>query len=167
MWGVIMRLKTAMLKEEEKYRGIVRISKSVGVQPGEYVLIKGKTKTAVKVWTKNCDKKLIWLDEITAENASIKIGDYVEVEKFEPAIAKKVVLAGDEISAHTWLPRMIAKSEEDLIKLVLDGRVLSVGEVVAVRGLSTNIPVFYEVLESDPLNFVVVSSETKIKWHKK
>jgi len=58
-------------------------------------------------------------------------------------------------------------SEEDLIKLVLRGRVLSVGEVVAVRGLSTNLPVFYEVLETDPSDFVVVSNETEIKWYRR
>ena len=161
-----MRLKTAILKEEEKYRGIVRISKDVGIKPGEFVIITGKMKTAAKVWTKNCDGKLIWLDEITAENTGIEIDDYVEVEKFEPAIAKRVVLAGEELSEHTWLPRIIAKSEEDLIKLVLRGRVLSVGEVVAVRGLSTDIPVFYEVLETDPSGFVVVSDNTEVRWCK-
>jgi len=162
-----MKLKTAMLKEEEKYRGIVRISKSAGIHPGEYILISGKMKTAAKVWTKNSNAKLVWLDEVTAENAGIEIGDYVEVEKLEPAIAKRVVLIGEELSEHTWIPRIIAKSEEDLIKLVLRGRVLSVGEVVAVRGLSTNVPVFYEVLETDPSDFVVVSNETKIKWYRR
>ena len=160
-------LKTAILKEEEKYRGIVRISKSVGIQPGEYVLISGKIKTAAKVWTKNSNAKIIWLDEVTAENAGIEIGDYVEVEKFEPVIAKKVVLIGEELSEHTWIPRIISRSEEDLIKLVLKGRVLSAGEFVAVRGLSTNIPVFYEVLETDPLGFVVVSDKTEVRWCKR
>ena len=43
-----MKLRTAMLKEVEKYRGIVRISGSF--YPGEYVLISGKMKTAAKVW---------------------------------------------------------------------------------------------------------------------
>jgi len=159
-----MKLKTAMLKEEEKYKGIVRISKSVGIQPGEYVLISGKMKTAAKVWTKNSNAKLVWLDEITAKNAGIEIGDYVEVEKFEPAIAKRVVLAGEELSKHTWIPRIIARTEEDLIKLVLKGRVLSAGEVIAVGGLSTDLPVLYEVLETDPSGFVVVSDNTEVRW---
>jgi len=162
-----MRLKTVLLKEEEKYRGIARISKSVGIHPGEYVLISGKMKTAAKVWTKNSNERLIWLDEVTAENAGIEIGDYVEVEKIEPATARKVVLAGEDLSKHTWIPRIIARTEEDLIKLVLRGRVLSVGEVVAVRGLSTDLPVLYEVLETDPAGFVIVSENTKIKWCKK
>jgi len=162
-----MRLKTAILKEEEKYRGIVRIGKSIGIQPGEYILISGKMKTAAKVWTKNSNAKLIWLDEVTAENAGIEIGDYVEVEKLEPAIAKKVVLIGEELSEHTWIPRIISRNEEDLIKLVLKGRVLSVGEVVAIRGLSTDLPVFYEVLETNPSGFVVVSDETEIIWYKR
>jgi len=96
-----MKLKTAMLKEEEKYRGIVRISKSVGIQPGEYVLISRKMKTAAKVWTKNSNAKFIWLDEVTAENAGIEIGDYVEVERIKPAIAEEVVLTGGELSKHT------------------------------------------------------------------
>ena len=158
-----MRLKTAMLEEREKYRGIVRISKSVGIQPGEYVLISGKMKTAAKVWTKNSNAKLIWLDEVTAENAGIEIGDYVKIERIEPVIAKRVILIGDELSEHTWIPRIISRSEEDLIKLVLKGRVLSIGEVVAVRGLSTDLPVFYEVLETDPSGFVVISDNTEIK----
>jgi len=108
-----MKLKTAMLKEEEKYRGIVRIGKGIGIQPGEYVLISGKMKTCAKVWTKSSDERIVWMDEVTAENAGIEIGDYVEVEKIEPAIARKVVLAGEELSKHTWLPRIIAKTEED------------------------------------------------------
>ena len=157
-----MKLKTVMLREEEKYRGIVRLSKGIGIQPGDYVLISGKMETAAKVWTNNSDEKIIWIDEITAENAGIEIGDYVEVERIEPAIARKVVLAGEELSKHTWIPRIIARSEEDLIKLVLKGRVLSVGEIVAVRGISTDLPVFYEVLETEPSGFVVVSDETLI-----
>ena len=162
-----MKLRTAILKEEEKYRGIVRISKSVGIHPREYVLISGKMKTAAKVWTENSNANLIWIDEVTAENADIEIGDYVEVERIEPVTARKVVLAGEELSKHTWIPRIIAKSEEDLIKLVLKGRVLSVGEVVAVRGLSTDIPVFYEVLETDPSGFVIVSDNTEIRWYER
>jgi len=157
-----MKLKTAMLKEEEKYRGIVRISKSVGIQPGDYVLISGKMKTAAKVWVKNSNAKFIWLDDVTAENAGIEIGDYVEVERIEPAMAKEIVLTGEELSKHTWIPRIIARTEEDLIKFVLKSRVLSVGEVVAVRGLSTDLPIFYEVLETDPRGFVVISDETEI-----
>jgi len=162
-----MKLRTAILEEEEKYRGIVRISKSVGIQPEEFVLITGKMKTAAKVWIKNCDERLIWLDEITAENAGIEIGDHVEVERIEPVMAKRVVLIGEELSEYTWIPRIIAKSEEDLIKLVLKGRVLSVGEIIAVRGLSTDIPVFYEVLETDPSGFVIVSDNTEIRWCKR
>jgi len=162
-----MKLRTAILKEEERYRGIVRISKSVRIQPGEYMLISGKMKTAAKVWTKNSNAKLIWLDEITAENAGIEIGDYVEVEKFEPVIARKVVLAGEDLSKHTWIPRIIARTEEDLIKLVLRGRVLSVGEFVAVRGLSTDLPVLYEVLETDPMGFVIVSENTEIRLYRR
>jgi len=162
-----MKLRTAMLKEEEKYRGIVRVSKSVGINPGEYILISGKMKTAARVWTKNSNEKLIWLDEVTAENAGIEIGDYVEVEKFEPVIARKVVLAGEDLSKHTWIPRIIARTEEDLIKLVLRGRILSIGEFVAVRGLSTDFLILYEVLETDPLGFVVVTHNTEIKLCKK
>ena len=162
-----MKLKTAMLEEEEKYRGFVRVSKSVGIHPGEYILILGKMKTAAKVWTKNSNTKLIWLDEVTAENAGIEIGDYVEVERIEPVIAKKVVLAGEELSKHTWIPRIIARTEEDLIKLALRGRILSIGEFVAVRGLSTDLPVLYEVLETDPAGFVIISENTEIKWCKK
>ena len=162
-----MKLKTAVLKEGKKYRGIVRINKSLGIQPGEYVLISGETKTCAKVWTKNSDAKIIWLDEVTAENAGIEIGDYVEVEKIELVIAKKVVLAREELSKHTWIPRIIARTEEDLIKLVLKGKVLSVGEIVAVRGISTDLPVLYEVLETDPSGFVVVADNTEVRWYKR
>ena len=161
-----MKLKTAMLREEEKYRGIVRISKGMGIQPVDYVLISGKMKTAAKVWTKSSDERIVWMDEVTAENAGIEIGDYVEVERIEPAIAKEVVLIGDELSEHTWIPRIIARTEEELIKLVLKGRALSVGEIVAVRGISTDIPVFYEVLETEPSGFVVVADNTEVRWYK-
>ena len=58
-------------------------------------------------------------------------------------------------------------SEEDLIKLVLKGRVLSADEVVAVRGISTGLPIFYEVLETDPSGFVIVSNNIEIRWCKR
>jgi len=53
-----------------------------------------------------------------------------------------------------------------LIKLVLKGRVLSVGEFIAVRGLSTDSLILYEVLETDPTDFVIVSENTEIRLYK-
>ena len=44
----------------------------------------------------------------------------------------------------------------------MKGRAPSVSEIVAVRGISTDLPVFYEVLETEPSGFVVVSDETLI-----
>ena len=72
-------------------------------------------------------------------------------------------MAREELSKHTWIPRIIARTEEDLIKLVLKGKVLSVGEIVAVRGISTDLPVLYEVLETDPSGFVVVADNTEVR----
>ena len=58
---------------------------------------------------------------------------------------------------------MIAKTEEELIRIVLKGRVMAVGEIVAVRGISSDLPVYYEVLETDPSGFVVVSDKTEVE----
>ena len=41
----------------------------MGIQPGDYVLISGKMKTAAKVWTKSSNANLIWIDEVMTENA--------------------------------------------------------------------------------------------------
>lgn len=55
---------------------------------------------------------------------------------------------------------------EHSIELVLRGRVLSVGEFVAVRGLSAYLPL-YEVLETDPMGFDIVSENTEIRLYRR
>jgi len=156
-----MEFKTKLLDEEERYSGIVRISKGA-IRPGEYVVIYGRRRTVSKVWTKSCGENCIWIDEITAKNAGVSIGDSVRVYKIRPADAKEVILSGENLSDKVWMPRIISNSEEDLIKLVLKGRALSAGDVVAVKSPSTDFVVFYDVLKTKPYGFVVISNTTKI-----
>ncbi len=158
-----MKLRTKPLEKEDRYRGIVRISENIGIKPKEYVAIFGERTTAAKVWTKKSDENCIWLDEITAKNAGVEIGETVEVERVKPKIARTVVFRGEDLSNHTWLPRLISKDKENLLKIVLVGRVVTAGDIVAVRTPSANTLVLYEVIETNPDDFVVITEKTEVK----
>ncbi len=157
-----MKLKTKPLEKEDSYRGILRISRDVGVNPNEYVAIFGKRTTVAKVWTKSGEKNSIWLDEITVRNAGIEIGELVEVERITPKIARKVTLRGEDLSNYTWLPRLISKDKEDLLKIALIRRAVTAEDIVAVRTPSADTFVFYEVVDTDPSDFVVIAENTEI-----
>ena len=102
---------------EDKGKDIVRMDpedmKSLGVQTGDFLLIKGKSQVALKAFpcpTNFRGARLIQVDNIARENLGVSIGDPVEVEKVEPTPLKTVMLdrgglAPDEIPSQEELKR--------------------------------------------------------------
>ncbi|MET1125003.1 MAG: hypothetical protein ABWW66_07080 [Archaeoglobaceae archaeon] len=152
-----MRLRTKLLKEEDRYRGIVRLGKDLRFRPKNYIAITGKRKTAARVWIER-SREFVWIDEITAKNAKVSIGDTVKIEKIEPRQAKLIVLSGEDPSNVFWPPSLASK----LLKETLVGRVATGGDLLALKtplGLAV-----YEVIETNPDGFVVVAEDTDLEF---
>lgn len=138
-----MKFRTSLLDENERYRGIVRVG---GFRPKEYVLIEN---TAAKVWK---GKEFLELDEITAENAGIRIGDCVEVERIEPEEAEKVLLEG---KINCWLPFNLKKN----LNSALIGRVVAENQKLAFKEKDLNVLL---VKKTVPKGFVIIGKDTEI-----
>ena len=163
-----MELLVKKLSESDSYKGIVRVSwdalNKIGVPPGDYIIIAGKRETCTKVWATSAKPKTVWMDDIMAKNAGINFGEKVSVAPVTPKVAEFVeVSCKDQLSAHTWLPNLLAKSEEELIRLVTKGRAVVIGDLLAVRGPSSDHVVVFKVIKTIPSRFVVIRDNTKIK----
>jgi len=140
-----MELLVERLSESDSYRGIVRVSKDalnrIGVSPGNYIIIAEKRETCTKVWATSAKSKTVWMDDIMAKNAGVNFGEKVSVAPVTPKVAEFVeVSCKDQLSAHTWLPNL-----------------------VAVRGPSSNYVVIFKVTRTVPNEFVVIGDNTKIE----
>jgi len=99
-----------------------------------------------------------------AKNADINFGEKVSVAPVTPKVAEFVeVSCKDQLSAHTWPPNLVAKSEEELMKLMTKGRAVATGDLLAVRGPSSNCVVIFKVTRTVPNEFVVIGDNTKIE----
>ena len=163
-----MELLVERLSESDSYRGIARVSRDalnrIGVSPGNYIIIAGKRKTCTKVWATSAKSKTVWMDDIMAKNAGINFGEKVSVAPVTPKVAEFIeVSCKDQLSAHTWLPNLVAKSEEELIRLTTKGRAIATGDLLAIRGPSSNRVVIFKIIKTIPNGFVVIGDNTKIE----
>jgi len=163
-----MELLVERLSESDLYRGIVRVSKDmlnrIGISPGDYIMITGRRKTCTKVWATSMKSKTIWMDDIMAKNAGINFGEKVLVAPVTPKVAEFVEIScKEQLSTHTWLPNLLAKSEEELIRLITKGRAVATGDLLAVRGPSSNRVVIFKIIKTIPNGFVVIGDNTKIE----
>ncbi|HDN73483.1 MAG TPA: hypothetical protein ENG16_00480 [Archaeoglobus sp.] len=162
-----MELPVERLSETDSYRGIVRVGRDVlnkiGISPGDYIIIAGKRETCAKVWATSARSK-IWMDEITVKNAGVNFGESVTIAPTKPRIAEFLEIGcKDQLSTHTWLPNLVAKSEEELIKLIAKGRAVVAGDLLAFRGPSSNYVVVFKITKTIPDGFVVIGDNTKIE----
>jgi len=155
------------LSESDSYRGIVRVCwdalNKIKVSPGDYIKIIGKRRTCTKVWATSAKSKTVWIDDIMAKNAGIDFGEKVSVVPVTPEVAEFIeVSCREQLSNHTWLPNLLAKSEEELIRLVTKGRAVATGDLLAVRGPSNDCVVIFKITKTVPDEFVVIGDNTKI-----
>jgi len=95
---LILKVKEALLKDVG--RAIARIDpedmKEFGLEVGDIIEIKGKRKTPAKVmpcYAEDRGKKIIQIDGISRENASIGLDEKVKVGKIDSRPANKIALA--------------------------------------------------------------------------
>jgi transitional endoplasmic reticulum ATPase len=145
-------------------RAIARIDpedmKSLGLDVGQIVEIKGKRKTAAKVmpcYAEDRGKKIVQIDGITRENAKIGLDEKITVERGESRPAKKITLAPLTNGG-------VLQKDKDTkyIASLIEGLPLTSGDKIRARLFGTKTCDFL-VEDTVPDGVVSVSSTTLIK----
>ena len=158
-------LRVAEARTKDAGRGIARIDPSVmealGVAPEDTIVVEGTRQTVAVVAAplpEDANRGVIRIDGGMRRNAGVGIDEKVGVRKVEPKPATKLTLAPTE-------PLRIMGGEEYLAQM-LDGRVLTRGDIVQVRVMGR--PIDLAVVSTTPgAEAVVVSRATQIKVSEK
>jgi len=158
-------LRVAEARTKDAGRGIARIDRAVmealDLAPDDTIVIEGARPTVAVVkdpYPEDANRGIIRIDGTLRRNAGVGIDDKVGVRKVSPAAAKKVTLAPTE-------PLRIMGGEEYLLQ-ILDGRVLTRGDVITVRVMGR--PIDLAVVATAPsADAVVVGRGTEIKVSEK
>jgi transitional endoplasmic reticulum ATPase len=129
-----VQLRVVSLPSDEAGRGIVRIDPKVmerlGASSGDIVEIRGKKTTGTRVWrgqSVHAGTNKIFMDGLVRSNAGAGIGDFVEVHRIEPPVAKRVVLAPAQRGV-----RIVA--EGSAVQPSLNQRPVTAGDVISTAG---------------------------------
>ncbi len=135
----------------------VRIMKKLGVEPGDYVEIKGKKSAFAQVWPaypEDEDKDIVRMDGIIRQNAGVGIGDTVEVRKVQLKPAQKVVLAPTE---------PVRVDTEYLKKQILLGKPVARGQAIDVPFYGGAIRFVVVQVHPGSAGYVSVDTEVTIR----
>ncbi len=154
-------LRVAEAKAQDVGRGICRIdpeiAEELGIRTGDIVRITGTKSTAVLAWLGYADdrgRKIIRIDGATRYNAGIGIDDKVTIEKIDGKHADRVVLAPAD--------QYTIANGAHYLKSVLEGRVLSKGDIIEIPVLNRKIR--FGVKEIYPnVEAVIVSLRTEVE----
>ena len=131
-------LKVAELKTGEAGRGVARIDPEVmeilGIKVGDIIQIDGSKKTAVKVLRggpEDANKGIIRIDGSTRRNAGTGIDERVDIKKIVAKNAEKITFAPTE--------QLRIQGGEDYLRQVMEGRVLSKGDKIALNVMGNKI----------------------------
>ncbi|MBO7205705.1 MAG: CDC48 family AAA ATPase [Candidatus Methanomethylophilaceae archaeon] len=131
-------LKVAELKSGEAGRGVARIDPEVmeilGIKVGDIVQIDGSKKTEVKVLRggpEDANKGIIRIDGTTRRNAGTGIDERVDIKKIVAKNAEKITFAPTE--------QLRIQGGEDYLRQVMEGRVLSKGDKIALNVMGNKI----------------------------
>ncbi|MBI2666911.1 AAA family ATPase [Candidatus Woesearchaeota archaeon] len=127
-----LKLKVMEAVQDDVNRGIVKIDstflKQIGVNPGDFVEIKGERATAAMVdraYPGDLGLNLIRMDGNTRRNTRTSIGELVTVKKADIKSAKKVTLA-------PATKGIMIKASPELFKQGLFGKALVKGDLVSL-----------------------------------
>ncbi|HIP66590.1 MAG TPA: AAA family ATPase [Candidatus Nanopusillus sp.] len=127
-----IRLRVAEARQDDVYRGIVRIDsesmRKIGVKPGDVVEIEGRRKTVAIVesaYPEDIGLGVIRMDGIIRRNAGASIGSYVTVRRANVKEAQKVVLAPAQKGIVLHIP-------PETVHRMLIGRPFVKGDLVVV-----------------------------------
>ncbi|MEM2707754.1 MAG: CDC48 family AAA ATPase [Candidatus Pacearchaeota archaeon] len=127
-----LKLKVVEALQEDAYKGIARIDRSlmkkIGCNPGDIINIKGQRETVAIVdrgYPADIGEDIIRIDGITRRNAKTGIGDYVIVKKADVSEAERVVIAPAQKG-------ISVKISENILKAGLLGRPVIKGDLVVL-----------------------------------
>ncbi|MEM4647745.1 MAG: CDC48 family AAA ATPase [Candidatus Pacearchaeota archaeon] len=127
-----LKLKVVEALQEDAYKGIARIDRSlmkkIGCNPGDIISIKGQRETVAIVdrgYPADIGEDIIRIDGITRRNAKTGIGDYVIVKKADVSEAERVVIAPAQKG-------ISVKISENILKAGLLGRPVIKGDLVVL-----------------------------------
>ncbi len=126
-------LKVAEAQQDDIGKNSVRIGtpwmKQIGIRPGDFVEIEGARKTVAKVeraYPADLNLNIIRMDGTTRKNAKAAIGENVIVRRAAVSEADVVNLAP--------LTNISIRGGDEIIRHMLEGRVVSKGDVLTVGG---------------------------------
>lgn len=166
-----VQLKIEKAHPSDFGRGIIRLDPNtllnLQLSPGDIVEIKGKKRTAAKVWRadrQDWGQGLARIDGFIRQNAGVSIGEKVTIKKANVVPAEKVVLAPPE-----GVVIEFGENTSEVIKHNLQKRPLVMGDVVPIISSMTQpmtgpmaggqaVPLI--AVETDPMDMVVIITET-------
>jgi transitional endoplasmic reticulum ATPase len=161
--------KTLMLKVKEALskdvgRAIARIDpedmKELGLDVGDIIEIKGKRKTAAKVmpcYAEDRGKKIIQIDGISRENASIGLDEKVKINKIDSKPANKITL-----SPLTMSSPLQRDSDAKYLGSLIEGLPVIAGDRVRATFFGSRSSDF-KVVDTIPDGVVLINAATLIR----
>ncbi len=120
--------------QEDAYKGIARMNtatmKSLGVKPGDVIMIKGSRETTAivdRAYPADVGEAILRIDGIIRRNAKTGIGENVTVSKADVKEAKKVTIAPAQKGIRI-------QADPELFKRGLLGRAAVSGDIVVLGG---------------------------------
>ena len=158
---IILKVKEALGKDSG--RALARMDpkdmKSIGLEPGDVVILEGKRKTPAKIMPCYADdrgKQILQIDGITRENAQAGIDEKVKIVPTSCKPAVKLRLQPDSDSGAQY-----KGNDARYIGSLIDGLPVSKGDKVRAN-LFGSRSVDYIVVETNPSGVVLINPNTKI-----
>ena len=165
--------KTLMLKVKEALskdvgRAIARIDpedmKELGLEVGDIIEIDGKRKTPAKTmpcYAENRGKKIVQIDGISRENASIGLDEKVKINKIDSKPANKITL-----SPLTMSSPLQRDSDAKYLGSLIEGLPVLAGDRVRATFFGSRSSDF-KVVDTIPDGMVLINAATLIRMETK
>jgi len=158
---IILKVKEALVKDVG--RAIARMDpidmKTIGLEPGDIIIIEGKRKTPVKImpcYQEERGKRILQIDGVTRENAQAGIDEKIKIEKTTSKAAIKIRLQPDTVAGSQY-----KSNDTRYIGSLIDGLPVSKGDKIRAN-LFGSRSVDYIVVDTSPSGIVLINSNTKI-----
>ena len=162
---------TTKLRVEEALRSdidrkIARVTptaaKTIGVDTGDFIAIKGKKVTHAMVWKGSeyeDEDEIIRIESVIRWNAEVNLDEFVEVWKVIPKMGKSITLSNEQNIT-------ISKAFLDQLADILDGKVITNDDIIPVQiGFGFFGQTFYfRVVGTTPESPIIFNEGTRINY---
>ena len=131
-------LRVAESKSYDVGTGTIRVDGQIiqhmGLVPGDYVQVTGKKRTAAVLGTsypEDENRGIVRMDGIMRRNAGASLDDKIALSKIVPKNATKITVAP--------LEELKLNGAEEYVSTVLDGKVVSKGDIVQLNVMGTRV----------------------------